>query len=46
MKRNKYQRPVIDLGAERLKTSAMIASIAGADQIGRASCRERVYGLV
>lgn len=32
MKRNKYQRPVIDLGAERLKTSAMIASIAGADQ--------------
>lgn len=32
MKRNKYHRPVIDLGAERLKTSAMIASIAGADQ--------------
>jgi transketolase len=32
MKRNKYQRPVIDLGTERLKTSAMIASIAGADQ--------------
>lgn len=32
MKRNKYQRPVIDLDAERLKTSAMIASIAGADQ--------------
>lgn len=32
MKRDKYQRPVIDLGAERLKTSAMIASIAGADQ--------------
>ena len=32
MKRNKYQRPVIDLGAERLKTSAMIASLAGADQ--------------
>lgn len=32
MKRNKYQRPVIDLAAERLKTSAMIASIAGADQ--------------
>jgi transketolase len=32
MKRNKYQRPIIDQGAERLKTSAMIASIAGADQ--------------
>ena len=32
MKRNKSQRPVSDLGAERLKTSAMIASIAGADQ--------------
>ena len=32
MKRNKYQRPTIDLSGERLKTSAMIASIAGADQ--------------
>ena len=32
MKRNKYERPVIDRGAARLKTSAMIASIAGADQ--------------
>lgn len=32
MKRNKYARPVIDPNAARLKTSAMIASIAGADQ--------------
>ena len=32
MKRNKYARPVIDPNASRLKTSAMIASIAGADQ--------------
>ena len=32
MKRNKYARPVIDPNASRLKTSAMIASIAAADQ--------------
>ena len=32
MKRNKYARPVIDPNASRLKTSAMIASIAGSDQ--------------
>ena len=32
MKRNKYARPIIDPNAARLKTSAMIASIAGADQ--------------
>ncbi|MBU3731914.1 MAG: transketolase family protein [Beijerinckiaceae bacterium] len=32
MKRNKYTRPVIDPNASRLKTSAMIASIAGSDQ--------------
>lgn len=32
MTRNKYARPVIDPNASRLKTSAMIASIAGADQ--------------
>ena len=32
MTRNKYARPVIDPSASRLKTSAMIASIAGADQ--------------
>jgi len=32
MMRDKYQRPAPRQGGERLKTSAMIASIAGADQ--------------
>lgn len=32
MMRDKYQRPAPRRGGERLKTSAMIASIAGADQ--------------
>ncbi len=32
MTRDKYQRPAPRQGGERLKTSAMIASIAGADQ--------------
>ena len=32
MKRDKYKRHVMPAGGERLKTSAMIASIAGADQ--------------
>ena len=32
MRRDKYQRPVAPISGERLKTSAMIASIAGDDQ--------------
>ena len=32
MKRDKYKRPIMSTGGERLKTSAMIASIAGDDQ--------------
>ena len=32
MKRDKYQRPTLPPGGERLKTSAMVASIAGDDQ--------------
>ena len=32
MKRDKYKRQIVSTGGERLKTSAMIASIAGDDQ--------------
>jgi transketolase len=37
MMRDKYQRPLPREGGERLKTSAMIASIAGADQPTRSA---------